>query len=157
MARKSRRTVEISQANDGNKQETSPSAMKISARIHWEISKRGFRKSVVVIHDDVGKSWRHRGSPAGATRGSRGFFAYSLADESRRECASGRRTGRTVKRQWQRNTFHIASPAVELTCAGSFEEYIVVGSGGEYSHWPWSLQMRALSRPWTRSLLMVER
>jgi hypothetical protein len=25
----------------------------------------GFRRSVVVIDDDVGKSWRHRGSPAG--------------------------------------------------------------------------------------------
>src|SRR5213594_1949143 len=39
-----------------------------------------------------------------------------------------------------------ASPAVELTLV-TFSFKTAVGSGSQYSHWPWSLQMRALSFP----------
>src|SRR5437667_9837892 len=51
-----------------------------------------------------------------------------------------------------RNGFHIASPAVELTFGVSLDQLSGTGSDSQYSHWPWSLQMRAWSFPWRRSL-----
>ena len=95
------------------------------------------------------RSRKRRGPAAGRVKagpGTRGFLLWHLAYELPQGSSSCRRNVHTEERRTGRNGFHTASPAVELTVVTFWFEP-AGGSGSQYSHWPWSLQMRAWSFP----------
>src|SRR5262249_24462770 len=69
------------------------------------------------------------------------------------------RTEGNTARPRRRNTSHTAPPAVDVITSSDDESRAGdgLGSGSQYSHSPWSLQRRALSRPSLRSRPMVVR
>src|SRR2546426_8091778 len=72
-------------------------------------------------------------------------------------CRVGLRINGRLKRQRRRNSFHTASPAVELTLVILSFERLVTGSGSQYTQWPWALARRALISPCRRRLLIATR